>query len=124
DTQFTVGFVDHTGFKGQGRKHQAYLYASNATTSSYHPPMAYRFNTSGKASTVQHLGKGRYLVTLPGQPAGGAAEVSTRPANVADLGLCQVRSIRTNPAPAQIGVACTDFDGTPKNEQFVLAFTH
>ncbi len=122
DAQFTIAFVDQTALKGQGNRHQAYLYADFPAKSIYNPDAAYRFSTSGLASTIRHISTGSYLVSLPGQPKGGGAQVSEYRSNSGDLGHCQISGIRTAAGPAQIGVACFDFDGTPKNEQFNLAY--
>jgi hypothetical protein len=43
----------------------AYLLADQPTSSSYTPPLAYQFNSSGATNTVVRTGVGAYTATLP-----------------------------------------------------------
>ena len=47
---------------------QAYVWANNATASSYIPYLAYQWNSVGLTNSITRSGTGSYVVTIPGFP--------------------------------------------------------
>ena len=117
NTQFTITYVSGIGLKGPGYGHQAYVFAKHPTTASYQPAAADRYSTSGQVPTVQRTGTGKYVVTLPGQKDGGAAQVTAETSGAAR---CVVNYIRDTSAPAQIGVGCYVGDGIGTDVPFTM----
>ena len=117
NTQFTITYLSGIGLKGPGYGHQAYVFAKHPTTTSYQPATTDRYSTSGQVPTIQRTGIGKYVVTLPGQNDGGAAQVTPETTGPAR---CVVNYIRDTSAPAQIGVGCYGGDGTGTDVPFTM----
>ena len=71
------------------------------------------------APHVTRSGVGRYLVTLPGMPKGGAAHVT---AYGTGASFCALSSIRTAGTPEQVGVRCFKPNGDPVDSEFGLSY--
>jgi hypothetical protein len=117
NAQFTIAYVSGIGLKGPGYGRQAYVFAKHPTTASYQPAAADRYSSSGQVPTIQRTGTGRYVVTLPGQKDGGAAQVTAETGGAAR---CVVNYIRYTSAPAQIGVGCYVGDGVGTDVAFTM----
>ena len=114
------------GMKGAVRRNVAYLYASKPMAASYTPDAPYRYSSSDGVPTVRRAGTGRYLVTLPGMPIGGSAQVTAHASRAADGSPiprhCVISSIRTDGLPQQVGIRCFDVAGTLADSRFLLAY--
>jgi hypothetical protein len=114
-----VWFMQGLGMKGVDRTNVAYLLADRQKSSSYVPDHAYAYSSAHKDARVRRQGKGRYLVTLPGMPKGGSAQVT--PYGRAQR-RCVIASISTRSLPQQVGVRCFDGQGDPRDSAFTLAY--
>lgn len=119
DASFDLTFLKSVGLKGFSGTRSAYLWADRPTSLSYHPAKAYRFSTAGTAPTVKRAGPGRYSVTLPGMPKGGAANVTAYGQGKVR---CNLSSIRTTRLPQTIGVRCYDIAGHLADSRFTLGY--
>ncbi|MEA2348120.1 MAG: hypothetical protein QOG62_1907 [Thermoleophilaceae bacterium] len=119
DSGFTLSFTDHQGLKGHGAAKVAYLWASLPAKASYVPDSSYRYAKPAGVASITRQGAGRYTVTLPSMPAGGAVKVTAYGANART---CQLGSIRTGGTPQRVQVRCFRFDGVPANSKFVLSY--
>jgi hypothetical protein len=121
DSEFTVGYVQGVGLAGVSGVSAAYLLADQASAAgSYTPAAAYRFSSAGMAPTIAHPASGSYVVTLPGMPAGGAAQVSV----YGNAGrTCVIKSIAVT-TPQKIRVQCWDNTGNAVDTKFTLAYTN
>jgi hypothetical protein len=116
---FTVWFMQGLGMKGIVRKNVAYLLAHKPKASSYVPEVNHRFSSAGKAGRVSRSGTGRYVVTLPGMPLGGSAQVTPFGSGVRH---CVISGIRTGKLPQRVGVRCFNATGAPADSRFMLAY--
>jgi hypothetical protein len=115
-------FMKGLGLKGIVRDKVAYLVARKPVQAApYSPARADRYSSSSGRITIDRTAKGRYTVTLAGQPTGGGAQVSALAPG--ERRVCTVAGIGTKRAPATIKVACFDKDGAPRDTRFVLAWT-
>jgi hypothetical protein len=100
---------------------QAYVWANNATASSYIPYLAYQWNSVGLTNSITRSGTGSYVVTIPGFPWNtGTVAVS------AYGGLsrrCKSTGWYASSSNMLVGVACTN-GGQPADAQFTLTFTN
>lgn len=119
DATFNLFFAQGQGLKGPGVGPAAYLDADHPTTASYAPDPLRTFSTAGMAPHVARTGLGRYLVTLPGMPVGGAAQVT---AYGSGKSRCVLSSIATSVAPQQIGVHCFAPNGDRVDSEFGLSY--
>jgi hypothetical protein len=119
DADFDLFFGQGQGLKGAGHVPVAYLDANHPTTASYAPDPLRRFSSVGLAPHVTRSGVGRYLVTLPGMPKGGAAQVT---AYGTGASFCALSSIRTAGTPEQVGVRCFKPNGDRVDSEFGLSY--
>lgn len=119
DTSFTLTFTHHEGLKGLGNAKVAYLWSDKPGRSSYTPSHTYRYSSAGMVPNVSRQGTGRYTVTLPGMPKGGAALVNAY-GNV--LKRCQIGAIRTTATPQRVQVRCFTFSGVAADAKFTLSY--
>ena len=118
DTYFFLYFSQSEGLKGPGVGPVAYLDANQPTTASYTPTAGRRWSSAAMPSHVTRSGVGRYLVTLPGMPLGGGAQVTPYGPGTAH---CSISSIRGS-TPQQVGVRCFKPSGAPVDSQFGLSY--
>lgn len=117
---YEVTFTQGVGLQGVSGRPAAYLFSNlKQPPANYHPPAQFRFSTAHLSSIVNRTGLGTYAVTLPGMPAGGAAQVTAFGAGKAR---CNLASIRTVGTPQQIGVRCMNVAGNPADSQFTLSY--
>jgi hypothetical protein len=117
DEEFILWYAKGQGLASQIDRKQAYLFAHRPKAASYTPKL--RFSTEGGTPTVVRNAKGRWTVTLPTMPKGGAAHVTP----IGDGSVrCNVSSIRKNTLPQKIGVRCWNPAGQPANAKFTLAY--
>ena len=121
DSTFLFVFTQDQGLKQHGAHGVAYLEANRPTAGSYTPEAHYRYSSAGKASHVARTGVGSYVVTVPGLPAGGSAQVT---AYGAGTSRCNLASIATSGSLAKIGVICLKPNGHPVDSRFGLSFVH
>lgn len=121
DGGFILDYARRVGLTGDTARKASFLLATRPSASSYHPEAAFRFSSVGIVPTITRSGAGTYLVTLPGMPAGGSAQVTPYGPGTAR---CTLTSIRTGGTPQQIGVRCAKPDGTAINSKFSLTYTH
>lgn len=121
DTSFMLTFTDHAGLKGQGHGKVAYLWANKAVASSYTPSAIYRYSSAGTVPHIARQSIGRYVVSIPGMPKGGAAVVN---AYGSAARRCQLGAIRTVGSPQLVQVRCFDFSGSPADTKFSLSYEH
>jgi hypothetical protein len=119
DADFALFFSQGQGLKGSGHVPVAYLEANQPTTASYTPDPLRRFSSAGLAPHVTRSGVGRYLVTLPGMPRGGAAQVTPYGTGAS---FCVLSSIRKVGTPQQVGVHCFKTNGDPVDSEFGLSY--
>ena len=119
DAQFVLFFGQDQGLKGSGHVPVAYLDANQPTTASYAPDPLRRFSSVGMAPHVTRSGVGRYVVTLPGMPKGGAAQVTPYGPGTS---FCVLSSIRTVGTPEQVGVGCFKLNGDRVDTEFGLSY--
>ena len=118
DTYFFLYFSQGEGVKGPGGSPAAYLDANKPTTASYAPIAGRRWSSAAMPSHVNRSEVGRYLVTLPGMPPGGAAQVTPYGTGKAH---CSISSIRAS-TPQKIGVRCFKPSGAPVDSKFGLSY--
>ncbi len=118
DAEFDLFFGQGQGLKGPGVGPIAYLDANRPTTASYAPDPLRRFSSAGMASHISRTGIGRYLVTLPGMPTGGSAQVTTY---VRGTSHCVLSSIATS-GTQRIGVRCFKPNGDRVDSEFGLTY--
>jgi hypothetical protein len=119
DADFDLFFAQGQGLKGSGHVPVAYLDANHPTSASYAPDPLRRFSTAGLTPHVTRSGVGRYLVTLPGMPRGGAAQVTPYGTGTS---FCVLSSIRKVGTPQQVGVRCYKLNGDPVDSEFGLSY--
>lgn len=118
-------FMQGLGMKGVARQNVAYVLADRPRAASYTPDSRYSYSSAGGINQVARLGPGRYLVTLPGMPRGGSAQVTPFESTVVDGSLprhCVIASIRKDALPQKVGVRCFDLEGNPADTRFTLAY--
>ncbi len=119
DTAVNLIYTLDAGLKGFGGQRVAYLWANEKSAATYTPDTNYQYAAAGASAQITRQGPGRYTVTLPGMPKGGAAEVATYGSpNRA----CQVGSIRTSGTPQMVQIRCFDLAGNLKDAKFSLAY--
>jgi hypothetical protein len=114
-----VLFMQGLGMKGADRKNVAYLLADRPKAASYVPDRAFAYSSVHKESRVRRLGRGRYVVTLPGMPKGGSAQVT---AYGRAQRRCVIASISKRSLPQRVGVRCLDRENELRDAAFTLAF--
>ena len=120
DTKFAASFTNGAGLKGDGWAPVAYLYANQPVNPGYAPPAARSFLTAAGPIAIQHVGLGKYKVTLNGVlDLGGAAIVTGYGAGGPR---CVMTQIDTVALPYELGVRCFDSSGSPSNQRFVLSW--
>jgi hypothetical protein len=134
NSKFTVAYLATIATTGR----LAYLWASQPTTSSYTPDLAYSYNSTGGSNTIHRLGTGNYLVTLAGLAGAasqrgdaqvsaytnaGGATASTPDGGVIVPAICNVISWVPYSTAMLVQVQCRDpFSGNPYDSRFTLAF--
>jgi hypothetical protein len=121
DGGFLLDYARGVGLTGDAGRKAAFLLATRPAASSYHPAASFRFSSAGTVPTITRSGPGTYLITLPGMPAGGSAQVTPYGLGSAR---CTLTSIRPSGTPQRIGVRCSKPDGTAINSKFSLTYTH
>jgi hypothetical protein len=118
DTYFFLWYSEHEGLKGPGTGPAAYLDANQKTAASYTPAAGRRWSSAAMPSHVVRSGVGRYLVSLPGMPAGGSAQVTPYGLGAAH---CNISAIRAS-TPQKVGVRCFKPSGAPVDSEFGLSY--
>lgn len=117
NTLFSASYVRKSG---TGSTQEAYLWANNATASSYTPSATYSFNSTGATNTIVRNSVGNYTVTLPGMTmSGGTVQVT---AYGSDSRHCKTFNWRQSGSSAQASVACFDTNGNPADSRYTLSF--
>jgi hypothetical protein len=120
DTTFDLVFERSVGLTGVVGRTNAYVRASRPSVSSYQVGPPWSFSSGGAHARVTRSGVGRYRVTLPDMPRGGAAEVTALGSGTS---VCELSSIRTLSKPQSIGVRCSRPLGDPVDSAFSLSYT-
>jgi hypothetical protein len=119
DTAFNLTFIDQQGLKRHGQRDVAYLWASDSSSPSYTPDPFYSYSKPAATPHITSPSQGRYSVTLPRMPVGGAAQITA----YGSAGhTCQLGKIRTGGSVQKVQVRCFLFDGSPADSQFNLSF--
>ena len=120
DTTFDLVFGGSVGLIGVEARTAAYVRASRPGIPSYRVGPPWSFSSGGSHARVTRAGVGRYEVTLPDMPRGGAAEVT---ALGSGRSVCELTSIRTLSKPQVIGVRCSRPLGRSVDSPFSLSYT-
>ncbi len=119
---YMLTFIQGTGLQGTAGEPAAYVFSDRLHPPlGYHPPANRRFSSTHMAPIVNRTGVGHYQVTLPGEPNGGAAQVTAYGTGKAR---CNLASIRTSGLPQVIGVSCWDAHGLAVDSRFTFAYMH
>jgi hypothetical protein len=118
DDRYNLMYTDNVGLTGVPGHTAAYLFANMPTTFSYTPAPAYRFSTA-MAPSIKRVVKGQYVISLPGMPRGGAAEVT---AVGSGKSRCQLESISTS-TPQKVAVLCFAPNGSAVDSKFTFSYT-
>ena len=121
DSGFLLVYVRGRGITGVTGRKAASLLATRPGAGSYHPRAGLWFSSAGSVPTIRRSGQGTYLVTLPGMPGGGSAEVTPYGSGQAQ---CALTSLPASGMPQHIGVRCNKPDGTAADSGFSLTYTH
>ena len=123
DSAFDLTFVAANNFLGMPNMFSAYLWANNATASSYTPATPYQYSTATNAiNTVTRTAVGSYTVTMPGL----ARSVATGDVQVTPYGstdnYCQVASWGNSGSSVLATVRCFNTAGALVDSEFTLQY--
>ena len=99
---------------------EAYLWADNATATTYTPNLAYQWNSKKLTNTMQHVGTGSYQATLSGLTTTGGTVLATGYGSGPER--CKVAQWYHATSGLAVNVACFHADGSPADTQFTLSF--